>query len=71
MLRFKQVDLKQVVYYEEATLDLDRRGITVIMGQNLNANVKDRANGAGKTLLVSPIAHLKFGDPSVHRMPDG
>ena len=55
--------LHKVVYFEDAHLDLDWKGTTFISGINRNARSHDRTNGVGKTLLVSPISHLAFGDP--------
>ena len=66
MLEFKSVQLKNIIYYKEATLDLDYKGITIILGKNLNSNTKDRRNGAGKSLLVSTIPHIRYGEPTGH-----
>lgn len=60
---WRKLSLSNVVYYEQAELDLDYVGLTVVQGHNRNASVKNRRNGAGKSLLFSPISHLKFGDP--------
>lgn len=60
---WKNLTLSNVIYYEDASLNLDHVGLTLVQGRNLNASVKDRRNGAGKSLLFSPISHLKFGDP--------
>lgn len=64
MTTYKQLHLKNVVYYKEATLDLDYEGLTVIRGWNKNAkNAVHRANAAGKSLLVSALADLHVGSP--------
>lgn len=66
MLRFKSLSLSNVICFDEATLDLDppTGTTTFVMGRNMSARAAERRNGAGKTLLVSPLAHLAFGDPT-------
>lgn len=62
MLTFKSLSLNDVVYFKQSKIDLDQRGITAIIGENRNADLEGRRNGAGKSLLVSALAHLKYGD---------
>lgn len=58
MINFKELELEKVVYYKHAKLDLSYTGITNIRGRNLDAKIANRSNGAGKSLLVSPLADL-------------
>lgn len=65
MFKLLYLSLENIVYYKNARLQLDKKGLTVIMGLNKNAvSMSKRRNGAGKTLLISPIANLKHGDPA-------
>ena len=64
MLTFKSIQLDNVVYFDHAELDLDWHGTTFVSGINRNAKADDRRNGVGKSLLLSPLAHLAFGDPT-------
>ena len=67
MLTFKSLTLKNVVYFNHAKLDLDKPGLTVITGLNENAgSLGLRRNGAGKSLLVSGLAHLNHRSPIGH-----
>jgi len=58
--------LANIVYYREASLDLDHRGLTVIRGQNFNvpAGLK-KSNGSGKSLLVSTIPNLLYSSSPI------
>ena len=64
MIEFKSISLTNIIYYKQAELNLDRSGTTVIMGLNKNSHDKDRRNGSGKSLLLSPLPHLKYSHPS-------
>ena len=46
--------------FNNVVVPLDKVGTTIVKGRNLNATLSGRANGAGKTLLVSPISHFKY-----------
>ena len=63
MITFRRLHLRDVIYFREASLDLDRNGITAITGLNLNAKRAERRNGAGKSLLVAGLPHLFHGSP--------
>ena len=63
MFTFESVEYRNIIYFDEADLDLGWRGTTVVAGLNKNATVEDRRNGAGKTLLMSAIPHLLHGSP--------
>ena len=65
MIRYQRISLNNIVYYKEAELNLDYTGLTVIMGLNRNATSKNRRNGTGKSLLLSPLHHLRYPNPSV------
>ena len=65
MIYFRSVSLTDVVYYQFAELNLDYNGITVVMGHNRNTSAEGvRRNGAGKSLLLSPLSHLKYSTPT-------
>lgn len=64
MIHFNSISLRNIIYYEQAQLDLAYVGTTVIMGLNKNSNDKERRNGSGKNLLLSPLPHLKYSHPS-------
>ena len=64
MLRLTGLRLSGVAYFRGAELDLGWRGTTFITGENRNAQAAGRRNGAGKSLLLAPLAHLAFGDPT-------
>lgn len=64
MIEFRSIALTNIIYYRHAELDLDHAGTTVIMGLNKNSHDKDRRNGSGKSLLLSPLPHLKYSHPS-------
>lgn len=59
MFKYKSIHL-DCMGYSNVVVPLDKVGTTIVKGRNLNANLSGRANGAGKTLLVSPIQHFKF-----------
>lgn len=69
MPTLKQLNLKNIVLFKEASLKLDRKGITVIRGLNKDADRRqseDSTNAAGKSLLVSAISNIIRGsDPVV------
>jgi len=63
MIRFHEVDLTNIIYYKKANLKFEQ-GLTVIGGHNKNSGSQDaRRNGAGKSLLLTALPHLAFGDP--------
>ena len=64
MIKFKSIDLLDIVYFRDARLDLDWKGTTFVTGLNRNASASERRNGCGKSLLLSPLPHLAFGDPT-------
>jgi len=66
MLKFKSVYLDNIIYYKRAKLDLDYNGTTIILGENKNSTARGRRNGAGKSLLVSTIPHIRYGEPTGH-----
>ena len=68
----KKVDYINVVYFRKASLVLDAEGTTFVTGLNRNSSKGRKSNGAGKTLLVSGVSHLRHGSPvgtaqSLHR----
>lgn len=69
MLKYKKLTLKNVVYYKNAELDLDYRGVTVIRGINKNTGENgsgQRSNASGKSLLVSSIVNCTHSsDPNI------
>ena len=71
MKTLRRISYRNIVYFRKADLDLDREGITFVTGLNRNSSEGKRSNGAGKTLLVSGISHLRHGSPigsaSLHR----
>jgi DNA repair exonuclease SbcCD ATPase subunit len=60
MFIFQNLKLKNFVFYESQSLDLDYQGTTVIRGRNYNnmsnASEQLRSNGSGKSLLLSALA---------------
>ena len=62
MITYKSLKLHNYVLFNDAELDLDYAGLTVINGINYNA-LKDgsKSNGSGKSLLSSAIPNLWFG----------
>ena len=61
MITLKRISYRNVLYLKHADLDLDREGVTFITGSN--GDEEGRSNGAGKTLLVSGVSHLRHGSP--------
>ena len=59
MFKYKSMTL-DCMGYHNVVVPLDKVGTTIVKGRNLNASLSGRANGAGKTLLVSPIQHFKY-----------
>ena len=59
MFKYKSMTL-DCMGYSNVVVPLDKVGTTIVKGRNLNASLSGRANGAGKTLLVSPIQHFKY-----------
>lgn len=56
-MRLLELELKNVVPFKHAQLDLDYEGITLIKGLNKDDGPK-ASNGAGKSRLVAPLADL-------------
>ena len=63
MKTIRRISYRNVVYFREADLDLDKEGVTFVVGRNHNSPHDGKSNGAGKTLLVSGIPHLRHGSP--------
>lgn len=64
MLEYRRISLDGVAYFAKAELDLDWSGTTFVAGINRNSKSAGRRNGVGKSLLLSPLPHLAFGDPA-------
>lgn len=62
MITFGKVDIENIIYFKKESFDLGYEGITFITGDNRNASVKGRRNGAGKTLLASAILGILYPD---------
>lgn len=65
MIELQQLTVKNYVKYKEATLPLNRIGVTKITGKNLDStskltNVNDDTNAVGKTALLSAISQIIF-----------
>lgn len=61
MLELIDVDLKNVVYFKEAKLDVTRHPFTVISGHNMDSRIStETSNGAGKSLLWSAVPNLRY-----------
>ena len=56
---FRSLQVNNVVYYKEATLDLDYKGVTAILGLNKTPR-GNITNAAGKSILPSCISTLAF-----------
>lgn len=52
-LKFKSVTGKNVLCFEDISLDLSRKGLTLVTGVNKDWAARDNSNGAGKSSLVS------------------
>lgn len=69
MLEFGTLRLNNYVLFDEAEIDLDYRGVTVINGYNKNAtgdSGEKHSNATGKSLLMSSLPNLWFGsNPNV------
>lgn len=64
-MKLISLSVKNYVKFKEATLPLDRIGVTKITGKNLDSNTKlapagDDTNAVGKTALLSGIPQLVF-----------
>jgi len=64
-MKIISLSVKNYVKFKEATLPLDRIGVTKITGKNLDSNTKlapagDDTNAVGKTALLSGIPQLVF-----------
>lgn len=64
-MKLKSLKVKNYICFKEATLPLDRIGITKVTGKNLDSNTKlapagDDTNAVGKTALLSGIPQLVF-----------
>lgn len=61
MIEFRRVVVDEFGPFEHAELDLYRRGLVLIKGDNRDSTAAD-SNGAGKTNLFRAIAWALFGD---------
>ena len=60
MVVFKRVEMKNFMAVQEATLDLDNRGLVLIEGKN-KSNDSFTSNGASKTTLITSITYALYG----------
>lgn len=65
MINLRSIKLRNILYYKDTEFNLDRSGITVIMGLNKSSTSRNRRNGSGKSLLVSTIPHLRYPHPII------
>lgn len=65
MNRLLSFDLKNVVSFKDVTIPIEENnGFVVIRGHNLDSNLADNPNGAGKSLLFSALPTLAYeSDP--------
>lgn len=64
MINVNRIGLDNVVYFKEAHFDLVP-GLRVFRGLNKQSSTKHQNNGAGKSLLFSPLANVFVGSPPV------
>ena len=64
MIELDSIGLKNIVYFKDTTLDITP-GLNVVRGLNKNSNNKNQNNGAGKSLLFSPIPNVLKGSPPI------
>jgi len=57
----KNIKLKNILFFDHATVPLGTNGLVVVAGNNLQSNVDNASNGAGKSLLLGVLPHLLFG----------
>ena len=60
MMRLTKLELHNYLSFKDATLHLDKRGLTMIAGEN-NSNDTYNSNGAGKSSLLSGITYALYG----------
>lgn len=57
MITLKKLTLKNIVTYDHAELDLEKKGLTVIYGRNKDSgSLETQSNGAGKSKLFTVMA---------------
>ena len=60
MLKLEKLELHNYLSIEDATLDIDKRGVVLIEGKNTSNNAY-QSNGAGKSSFLSGITFALFG----------
>lgn len=60
MLKFTKVELHNFLPYQDAELNLDNQGVTLIEGVN-NSNDAYTSSGSGKSSLLSAITYALYG----------
>lgn len=60
MLKFTKVELHNFLSYQDAELNLDNQGVTLIEGVN-NSNDAYTSSGSGKSSLLSAITYALYG----------
>lgn len=61
MIKLTDVELRNVVYFKEAKLDITRHPLTIISGRNKDSRIStETSNGAGKSLVLSVVPNLRY-----------
>lgn len=60
MRRARSIRLRNVVFFKDVTLPLDKYPLLVIQGRNHNARGKGQSNAVGKSVLASSIPDMRF-----------
>lgn len=69
MFIFKELEVKNVLLYKNASIDLNHKGVSVIYGENRDAG-RNSTNAAGKSLLFSQIPELLGISPPLTNKAD-
>lgn len=65
MLNFHHISMRNFLTVGNApqAVDLDKHGLTLVLGENLDAGGVNSRNGVGKTTILQAISFALFGNP--------
>lgn len=65
MIKLKNLTIKNFLSIGSVTqaLNLDLAGMTLILGENLDAGIEGSRNGAGKSAILNAVSYGLFGSP--------
>jgi DNA repair exonuclease SbcCD ATPase subunit len=61
----ESISLKDIIYFKDAHVDIAAHKFVVVKGLNRSSRNRNQNNGAGKSLLFSPLPNVCLGSPPI------